>query len=264
MLLFLLYILPDIPLYIMLFLISAMMFLEFLRVTNEKVTKGYYIICCLFTASYYLNLFLILEVGIIPREYLYTINILLTIFFALTILTASVFYKIKSFKEVSFTIFGYLYTVILFSFITLILNMQNGKLLFVYVWLGALGCDLWAFLIGRKFGKRKIIPEVSPHKTVEGAIGGFVGSVIMITIYTLIINRLCDIYIPWYVLLVLYIPCGIFSQFGDWCASYIKREFNVKDFGTIMPGHGGAIDRLDSILFILPSVYLIFVLAGLS
>jgi phosphatidate cytidylyltransferase len=240
------------------------MFLEFLRVTNDRVTKGYYIICCLFTAGYYANLFLILEMKIVPREYLYTINILLTIFFALTILTASVFYKIKSFKEVAFTIFGYLYTVILFSFITLIFDMHNGKLLFVYVWLGALGCDLWAFLIGRKFGKKKIIPEVSPHKTVEGAIGGFVGSVMMITIYTLIINRFCDIYIPWYVLLVLYLPCGILSQFGDWCASYIKREFSVKDFGTIMPGHGGAIDRLDSILFILPSVYLIFVLAGLS
>ena len=86
----------------------------------------------------------------------------------------------------------------------------------------------------------------------------------MITFYTVIIMRFLNAQIPWYVLIALYIPCGLFSQFGDWCASYIKRQFNVKDFGKIMPGHGGALDRLDSILFILPSVYVVFMLTGMK
>jgi phosphatidate cytidylyltransferase len=146
---------------------------------------------------YYANLYLTIGLSIIPQEYLYTLNILLTVFFALTVLVASMFYKIKTFKEVAYTIFGYIYTVILLSFIILILKMEKGGLLFVYVWLGALGCDLWAFLIGRSFGKIKIIKDVSPNKTVEGSIGGAVGSIVMITAYTIIINLFYDAGIPW-------------------------------------------------------------------
>ena len=136
------YIFPGLPVYILLFFISALMFYEFLHVTNEKLTLGYYIICSLFTLMYYANLYLTIGLSIIPQEYLYTLNILLTVFFALTVLVASMFYKIKTFKEVTYTIFGYIYTVILLSFIILILKMEKGGLLFVYVWLGALGCDL--------------------------------------------------------------------------------------------------------------------------
>lgn len=258
-----LYIFPGLPVYIIIFLVSALMFYEFLHVTNKKLTVGYYVICCLFTLMYYTNLYLTLGLSIIPAEYLYTINILIMAFFTLTILVASVFHKIKTFEEVTYTIFGFIYTVILFSFILLILKMEKGGLLFVYVWLGALGCDLWAFLIGRRFGKTKIIKDISPNKSLEGSIGGAVGSIIMITAYTLVINRYFDAKIPWYLLVSLYLPCALFSQWGDWSASYIKRQFNVKDFGKIMPGHGGAIDRLDSILFVIPSVYLVLLLAGL-
>ncbi len=256
------YVFPGLPVYILLFLVSALMFFEYLRATNKTVTFGYYIICAIFTFMYYSNLYLTLGLSIVPKEYLYTINILITIFFALSILVASVFYKIKTFNEVSYTIFGFLYTVILFSFIILILDMEKGGFYFVYVWLGALGCDLWAFLIGRSFGKTKIIKDISPNKTIEGSIGGAVGSILMITIYTIIINRFFNAQVPWYVLVAMFIPCGLFSQFGDWCASFIKRQFNIKDFGKIMPGHGGALDRLDSILFITPSIYLILLLAG--
>lgn len=258
-----LYVFPGLPVYIIIFLISALMFYEFLHVTNRKLTVGYYVICFLFTFMYYTNLYLTVGLSIIPAEYLYTINILIMVFFTLTILVASVFHKIKTFEEVTYTIFGFIYTVILFSFILLILKMEKGGLLFVYVWLGGLGCDLWAFIIGRRFGKTKIIKEISPNKTVEGSIGGAVGSIIMISVYTLVINKYFDAQIPWYLLVALYLPCGLFSQWGDWSASYIKRQFNVKDFGKIMPGHGGALDRLDSILFITPSVYLILLIAGL-
>ena len=255
------YVFPGLPTYIVLFLISALMFYEFLHVTNEKVTVGYYIICSLFTLLYYANLYLTIGLSKIHQEYLYTLNILLTVFFALTILSASMFYKIKTFIEVTYTIFCYIYTVVLLSFVVLILKMEIGGLLFVYVWLGAFGCDIWAFLIGKRFGKTKILNEVSPSKTLEGAIGGAVGSILMITAYTIIINRYFNAEIPWYVLVALYITCGILSQFGDWCASYIKRQFNVKDFGKIMPGHGGALDRLDSLLFILPFIYSIFLIS---
>ncbi len=259
------YIFQGLPVYILLFLLSSLMFYEFLNISNKKVTTGYYLICALFTFLYYANLYLTIHLSIIPREYLYTINILIMVFFTLTILTASVFYKIKTLNEVAYAVFGFLYTVILLSFTVLILSMDKGYYLFVYVWLGALGCDIWAFIIGNKYGKRKIIKEVSPNKTVEGAIGGAIGSIIMVTLYTIALNYFFqETIVKWYVLFLLYFPVAILSQFGDWCASFIKREFKAKDFGKIMPGHGGALDRLDSIIFIIPSVYLILSLVGLS
>jgi phosphatidate cytidylyltransferase len=118
--------------------------------------------------------------------------------------------------------------------------------LFLSVWI----CDTGAFFFGKKFGKKKILPDVSPKKTWVGTIAGFICSVI----FLLILNQfgyfpelftLIDI-------LVLGIIAGLFGQFGDWAESLLKREAGVKDTSNILAGHGGILDRFDSLTFAAP------------
>ncbi|MDP7027294.1 MAG: phosphatidate cytidylyltransferase [Candidatus Marinimicrobia bacterium] len=118
--------------------------------------------------------------------------------------------------------------------------------LFLSVWI----CDTGAFLFGKKFGKKKILPEVSPNKTWVGTIAGFVSSMIFLLIlnqsgYFPDIFSLVDV-------VVLGLITGIFGQFGDWAESLLKREAGVKDTSNILAGHGGVLDRFDSLTFAAP------------
>jgi len=118
--------------------------------------------------------------------------------------------------------------------------------LFLSVWI----CDTGAFLFGKKFGKKKILPEVSPNKTWVGTIAGFVSSMIFVLIlnqsgYFPDIFSLIDV-------VVLGLITGIFGQFGDWAESLLKREAGVKDTSNILAGHGGVLDRFDSLTFAAP------------
>ena len=118
--------------------------------------------------------------------------------------------------------------------------------LFLSVWI----CDTGAFLFGKKFGKKKILPDISPNKTWVGTIAGFISSMI----FLLILNQ--SGYFPDMFLLidvvVLGLITGIFGQFGDWAESLLKREANVKDTSNILAGHGGVLDRFDSLTFAAP------------
>ena len=118
--------------------------------------------------------------------------------------------------------------------------------LFLSVWI----CDTGAFLFGRKFGKKKILPDISPNKTWVGTIAGFISSMI----FLLILNQ--SRYFPDMFLLIdimiLGLITGIFGQFGDWAESLLKREANVKDTSNILAGHGGILDRFDSLTFAAP------------
>jgi phosphatidate cytidylyltransferase len=110
-------------------------------------------------------------------------------------------------------------------------------------------------------GKVKLCPKVSPKKTVEGALGGIVGSVALSTLSGIIFNNLgVDIKIIHFV--VSGFLCGIASELGDLAASYIKRYTGIKDFGNLIPGHGGILDRFDSILFTAPVIYYYFTIIG--
>lgn len=158
--------------------------------------------------------------------------------------------------DVAVTFFGVFYITFLFSFIVLIRNLENGFFLLWLVFIGAFSTDTFAYFSGRFFGKRKLMPEISPKKTVEGAVGGMLGCTVITVLYGAYLmssGNVSDISLYHYI--VLGVLCGTISQFGDWTASAIKRFVKVKDFGNIMPGHGGALDRLDSILFTAPVIY---------
>ncbi|HEX9059972.1 MAG TPA: phosphatidate cytidylyltransferase [Clostridia bacterium] len=175
---------------------------------------------------------------------------------ALLIITVLMHGK-RNLYDISATMFGILYVPFLFSFIVLVRNMGNG---IHYIWLifiGAFATDTAAYFTGKTFGKTKFLPKVSPNKSIEGAFGGIVGCVVATLIYGYFIGGM-----PLYHFAILGVLNGIVSQAGDWSASSIKRYMNIKDYGSIMPGHGGVLDRFDSILFVAPLVY--FYLEGFS
>lgn len=133
----------------------------------------------------------------------------------------------------------------------------------VFMMLCAMYCawlsDTFAYFIGSKFGKHKLSPKISPKKSVEGAVAGVVGTTLTAIVTFLICNHfffVLDTIKLWEVILGTMVLC-ILGMFGDLSASVIKRNYGEKDFGTIFPGHGGVIDRMDSFLFTMPSLYLI-------
>lgn len=164
----------------------------------------------------------------------------------------SVFSKGKiAFSKVSETLVGVTYVAVSFTSLSLIryINHNFGVFLVVLVFVISWTCDTAAFAVGSLIGKHKLIPEISPKKTVEGAIGGVVFSALLCALYGLGLDLVIEKIQVNYLYLVLFgIILSIVSQLGDLIASLIKREYGVKDYGRIFPGHGGVLDRFDSVL----------------
>lgn len=115
--------------------------------------------------------------------------------------------------------------------------------------------DIGAYLIGRQYGKRKLLPKVSPNKTIEGTLGGILSAVVVALIFMLVDKA---VYAPFnFFLMLIFVACfSVFAQFGDLVESSIKRHFGVKDSGKLIPGHGGILDRFDSMIFVFPIMHL--------
>ena len=124
--------------------------------------------------------------------------------------------------------------------------------------------DTFAYFVGSKFGKHKMTPKISPKKSIEGAVGGVVGAAVFNVLATFIFNKFVfeGTKIPLWAVAVVSVVLSFISMFGDLSASVIKRNYGAKDFGKIMPGHGGVMDRFDSCLFTLPTLYLILYYIG--
>ena len=136
---------------------------------------------------------------------------------------------------------------------------ERGISALLFAFACPLAGDTFAFFIGTAFGKRKLCPEISPKKTVEGSIASVFGSIAgALAVYFL--QPLWGVTLPLWPILVLGAVCGFLGQIGDLFASVIKRWANIKDFGSIFPGHGGMLDRVDSVLLCAPAVYLCFYL----
>ena len=150
-----------------------------------------------------------------------------------------------------------IYVIAGFTSIFMVRSMHNGKAIYLLAFLGAWICDTFAYFTGMLIGKHKLIPEISPKKTVEGAIGGVVFSIIGFAVYGLIWNSISDIKLSYLTLCIYGFILAIASQFGDLIASSIKRQYNLKDYGSIFPGHGGVIDRFDGVLLVAPFLYIL-------
>lgn len=152
-------------------------------------------------------------------------------------------------EEAFLTAFGVLY-IGYFSFHIILIDQTAYSTLIWLVILTAFGTDIFAYFTGYFFGKHKLSPAISPKKTIEGAVGGVVGSVILSVAFILIIHP--DLLFHGIVMGIL---GSIISQFGDLTASIIKRNIGIKDYGDLIPGHGGVLDRFDSVLFTAPFIY---------
>jgi phosphatidate cytidylyltransferase len=156
-------------------------------------------------------------------------------------------------KDAAATLFGIVYVVFPLLFVTLTRNMDKGYLYIWMIFIGAWATDTFAYFCGVTMGKTKIVPKISPKKSLEGSIGGVVGCAAAMTAFGAYFGSVLDVPLAHFV--VIGLICGVISQLGDWSASAVKRAAGIKDYGNIMPGHGGVLDRVDSILFTAPAVY---------
>lgn len=189
------------------------------------------------------------------------ISVCVVIFLSMTFIVFG--HKRYNIIDACVTAFGIAYVPFLMSFLILIRKMDFGILLIWLIFIGAWGTDTMAYTFGRLFGKRKIVPEISKNKTMAGAIGGILGCVALMLVFGLISRSFLGLELSTAALVLLGLFCGVISQIGDWSASAVKRYVNVKDYGSIMPGHGGVLDRFDSILFVAPVVYYVIVVCNI-
>jgi len=146
------------------------------------------------------------------------------------------------------------------SMILLYRAADYGKYLLIFTLFATWATDTFAYFTGLGLGKNKLCPRISPKKTVEGSIGGVVGSLVTGIVVGMVFTHSYNLEIGYLHYTVISLLCGITSQIGDLSASSIKRFCNIKDFGRILPGHGGILDRFDSILFTVPVVYSYYLL----
>lgn len=145
------------------------------------------------------------------------------------------------------------------SFAAIVLLRDFGKYFYLLVFIGPWVSDTFAYLCGRMFGKHKLIPEVSPKKTVEGSIGGIVFAAVAYVVYAIIVWKISEAPAMFNLLFMAVAGAivSVISQIGDLSASVIKRRFGIKDYGWIFPGHGGVMDRFDSVLLTAPVLYIL-------
>ena len=168
----------------------------------------------------------------------------------------------KTFKDIAVTILGICYVPLMLLYLSLVRNMElndglNGKILIWFVLIASWGSDVFAYFIGRHFGKHKLT-EVSPNKTIEGSVAGVVGSILLGIIYAILCNTLWNVGINYILIGFIMAILSIIGQIGDLAASSIKRFCEIKDFSELIPGHGGMLDRIDSIIFVLPFAFILF------
>ncbi len=164
-------------------------------------------------------------------------------------------HKQISFRDISILLFSTLYITLPLLHIRLVEQMEHGNFLIYAVFIGAFMTDSGAYFTGYFLGKHKLIPDISPKKTVEGAIGGVLSCILGFAIWGWVLIFFFEKQVNWYALMPISVLVAIISQFGDLAASMIKREMNIKDYGSIFPGHGGVLDRFDSVIFVAPTLY---------
>ena len=158
--------------------------------------------------------------------------------------------KILGFTDVASVFMSVTYVTVSFTSMSLTRYMKNGVYIFVLVFVAAWMCDIFAYFTGRIFGKHKLAPHLSPKKTIEGSIGGILFSVLGCVLYGIVVEQATDLNASYVTLALIGLVLSVISQIGDLWASLIKREYGVKDYSQMMPGHGGIMDRFDSILAI--------------
>jgi len=160
------------------------------------------------------------------------------------------------------SVFSFFYVTVLLSFVIVVREAPGGVYLVWLVFISAWGADTCAYFAGKAFGRYKLCPALSPSKTVEGAIGGVLGAAMLAVLFGVAVERwFLEIVVPGTLpgavsIAAIAAAAAVLSIFGDLTASAIKRQVGIKDYGSIFPGHGGVLDRFDSVLFTAPAIYI--------
>ena len=178
--------------------------------------------------------------------------------FVFVLFLEAMFGRHATFSQIAGVFFACVVIPFFFSSFVRVGLLPLGRIYAVMIFLFPFASDAGGYFVGMRFGRRKLAPDISPHKTVEGSIGCFIGSVVCTVIFGLILTQVFS-YTVRYGVLILYAVLGsAVSQLGDLAFSFIKREFGLKDFGKLFPGHGGVLDRFDSVLFAAPLLEILY------
>ena len=230
--------------------ISLMMMYEFYNAVEKKGTKP-------IKTFGYLTALALLPIGLIKTEiitliYFLTFPVLLFACFTKSIIT-NIKYNII---DIAVTVLAPLYTTFLASFMVHTRAIEeNGVWYIWFIFGGSWFSDIFAFLVGKFAGKHKL-GKISPNKSWEGCFAGLLGSAVFFIVFTLALQKMQICELNLIIMGILGVVVSLISQIGDLAASSIKRYCEIKDFSNLMPGHGGMLDRFDSILFVAPVVYL--------
>lgn len=182
----------------------------------------------------------------------------MTVVMALLILVMTVYvftYPRYRTEQVTGAFFGVLYVAVMLSCIYELRCMEQGKYLVWLIFFGSWGCDTCAYCVGVLIGKHKMAPKLSPKKSIEGAVGGVAGAALLGALYGLAVSGQMGGGDHILSFALICAAGGLISMVGDLAASAIKRNQEIKDYGKLIPGHGGILDRFDSVIFIAPVIY---------
>ena len=172
------------------------------------------------------------------------------------------FPKFRS-EQIMSAFFCIMYGPVMLSFIYLTRELPQGRYIVWFIFISSWVCDTAAYVFGRLFGKHKMAPILSPHKSVEGGIGGVFGSGLFGGLYALLVIKPASaVEVPHLIIYCVIISAvgAAISEIGDLAASAIKRNHDIKDYGKLIPGHGGVMDRFDSVIFTAPITFAMAVL----
>ncbi|MGN1193706.1 MAG: phosphatidate cytidylyltransferase [Dorea sp.] len=181
---------------------------------------------------------------------------LFTILFLVVLMAVYVFtFPSYRSEQVMTTFFGVFYVAVMLSYVYQTRMLADGAVVVWLIFLSSWGCDTCAYCSGMLLGKHKMAPKLSPKKSVEGGVGGVVGAALLGALFAVAANHWAgaDANALHYAII-----CGVggmISQVGDLAASAIKRNHDIKDYGKLIPGHGGILDRFDSVIFTAPVIY---------
>lgn len=158
-------------------------------------------------------------------------------------------------EQIMLAFFGLFYVAFMLSYIYQIRMLEQGAFLVWLAFICSWGSDTCAYCVGMLIGKHKMAPKLSPKKSVEGAVGGVVGAALLGVLYALAINRFAGASADAVLYAIIGAVGALISMVGDLAASAIKRNHDIKDYGNLIPGHGGILDRFDSVIFTAPIIY---------
>ena len=244
---------------IFLLLVSAVLALigmyEFYRVIKiEKKNISYvgYIFAVIYYVFVYIQSCGFIPAGIFGEYCSFTAAASLIMLMGIYVFT---FPKYKT-EEISLIFMGVIYIPILFSYVYNTRTFDDGQYLAWLILISSWGSDTCAYAVGSLFGKHKIAPVLSPKKSVEGSIGGVLGAALIGGIFGAILSgHFISTFSPVFTCAASCAIGSVISQVGDALASAIKRNHNIKDYGNLIPGHGGILDRFDSMIFTAPAIF---------